>query len=895
MFSGTCKKETGVEHARLIQTLLTAAENQRHRNAAFYRTICIASDGEAKRGDALVRLTMNRDLHRDSPIYEHVGQLRFMNLLVGCNDITADKDFKHVFKRQRNLMMRNKGIFIQGFCITPSILRNHLQSNGVSTARLRSLLNPNDRQDVVLGYSLLKEIWSLPPTSDTTDSTPSFLRARKALHVYGQFARNLIMPYICVDFNLDEQLIHLSTAAHLALYMFSDDSARTKFMPTQSYIDIMIMIKNVYFCVAKTKVDNPSGNFFIIQLGTDRLETFFGLVRTAVGPDNNVDMIQLGSRASGLTEVAVILARHPEWDRSPRRLQLPVIARDSGVITSKADHINPGSWHGNVNVSAINLQTCWILGRQKAVELVPEAGNALDLLESTPGVDILSPFGDLMVGIHDADDLADHPADDDYDCSEIAGMYEDPQTNNALDVPARENISMPFTHEGDMEDAIADDAPQNTKISSEIMIEGGKTTKAKALRHRMMYQTNRSSTDRLKRVQEIPCFNSIPSSDHNPDIISHDSSLGLPCLRIGNPIAGLVRCEEHIFLAISQVNRLHFASNSDLDHIQLHYLVDSSSKVDFQILRLLPATSNDDPSQEFDWCWSLKMEATVMNVPGRLIHPINPTMSVHMPGQPTYLFESSFLLSLSSSLYQELQPQDLRELPTVKCSEYFPYRSEGKACFVCEQDEPDGHINNENADCLLCGPKVHLNRSSGQRVLEHMGAHLLFDNSIGRSTERCGLCLRPSPMCRLIVKKGRGANSSPRIDVDSSTCVNLVRFNYATAARSSEGSPCSNVPINCPLCPEKSPAVWTYNLNMHFRERHKLRSQALFPIKAQLSKSEEHGMRQIWEQRFSTRKPRRRTKKAALVLSEAHSSRLALRCSLASIIIIVLGIILTNM
>ena len=78
------------------------------------------------------------------------------------------------------------------------------------------------------------------------------------------------MPYICVDLNLDEQLIQLSTAVHLALYLFSDNLARTKFMPTQSYIDIMIMVKNVYFCVAKTKVDNPSGKLFIIQLGTDR-------------------------------------------------------------------------------------------------------------------------------------------------------------------------------------------------------------------------------------------------------------------------------------------------------------------------------------------------------------------------------------------------------------------------------------------------------------------------------------------------------------------------------------------------------------------------------------------------------------------------------------------------
>jgi hypothetical protein len=201
----------------------------------------------------------------------------------------------------------------------------------------------------------------------------------------------------------------------------------------------------------------------------------------------------------------------------------------------------------------------------------------------------------------------------------------------------------------------------------------------------MMYRTNWSSTDRLKRVQEIPCFNLTAFSEHNSDIISHDSLLGFPCLCIGNPIVGLVRCEEHIFLAISQVNGLHFASNSNLDHIQLHHLVDSASKVDFQILRLLPAATHDDPTQQYDWCWSLQMKATVTNVPGHLIYPINPMMSVHIPGEPTYLFESSFLLSLSLSLHQELQPQDLCDLPTVKRSEYFPYRSEGKVCFVCEQ------------------------------------------------------------------------------------------------------------------------------------------------------------------------------------------------------------------
>ena len=414
MFSGTCKKETGEEHAHLIRTILKATENHKNRNGITYRIVCVASDGEAKRGDALVILTMHSTLSSDSPIYKHLKPLVFMNLLVGQDDITADKDFKHVFKRQRNLMMRNKGIVIQGFCITPPILRLHLESNGVPPYHLRALLNPNDQQDVVLGYSLLKEIWSLPPAPQ--NSSPSFTRARDALHLYGQFAHHLITPYIlCIHLNLDEQLIHLSTAAHLALYLYHDNSACTKFMPSQSYIDIMLMIKNVYFCIAKAKIDNPSGKFYIILLGTDRIEIFFGFIRTAVGTDTNVDMIQLGSRASGLTKVAIILAEHPEWDHSPQRLHLPAITKDSGDISSKVDHINPASWRGNVKVTNVNLQTCWLLGHRKAVELIPEADAVFDQLSQVQGVDILSPFGQILVNQRDLED--------EYDYSELATGY----------------------------------------------------------------------------------------------------------------------------------------------------------------------------------------------------------------------------------------------------------------------------------------------------------------------------------------------------------------------------------------------------------------------------------------------------------------------------------------
>ena len=67
----------------------------------------------------------------------------------------------------------------------------------------------------------------------------------------------------------------------------------------------------------KQKVDDPIGKFFLILLGTDRLEDIFGILRTMVGNDSTLDLLQLILRLGGTTEVSAILANHPEWDRSP--------------------------------------------------------------------------------------------------------------------------------------------------------------------------------------------------------------------------------------------------------------------------------------------------------------------------------------------------------------------------------------------------------------------------------------------------------------------------------------------------------------------------------------------------------------------------------------------------
>jgi hypothetical protein len=68
----------------------------------------------------------------------------------------------------------------------------------------------------------------------------------------------------------------------------------------------------------------PDSEFFIILLGTDRLEKLFGLLRTAVGTDSNFDILQFAS-------LYVILGLKPQWDRGPRRLKLPAVINEQGI------------------------------------------------------------------------------------------------------------------------------------------------------------------------------------------------------------------------------------------------------------------------------------------------------------------------------------------------------------------------------------------------------------------------------------------------------------------------------------------------------------------------------------------------------------------------------------
>ena len=222
----------------------------------------------------------------------------------------------------------------------------------------------------------------------------SFQRSKRIYHkslchVYA----NLLKAYLDISLSesLNDQLAHLSTAAHLILAMYNKDKGN--FIPVQTCFDVMSMIKNVYFSVAKTQIDNPAGSFWIILLGTDGLEKVFGKVRTMVG--NDTDQLQLTNRIDGAVQCVNILEKHPEWGGQSRQLNLKPLPGDATEILATYDHINPKSWKGDVRVCNVVLSACWSSGRRSAELALQEAqlSPPFDRMIQAGGYDILSPFG----------------------------------------------------------------------------------------------------------------------------------------------------------------------------------------------------------------------------------------------------------------------------------------------------------------------------------------------------------------------------------------------------------------------------------------------------------------------------------------------------------------------
>jgi hypothetical protein len=152
-----------------------------------------------------------------------------------------------------------------------------------------------------------------------------------------------------------------------------------------------------------------------------------------------------------------------------------------------------------------------------------------------------------------------------------------------------------------------------------------------------------------------------------------------------------------------------------------------------------------------------------------------------------------------------------------------------------------------------------------------MGSHILHDPHIDDTMNPCGFCLDTNSLCKIYLKRN-GA-----IDVEKSYCpyVRNIRINQAKAFSITQ--PCTNHPLSCELCPENSVAIWKYNFAAHLRTTHGTAEPQNYTDVWGLHPNEKTLMLGVFDNRKRQRKSAQSSKKSQLLISDAHSSRLALR------------------
>jgi len=159
------------------------------------------------------------------------------------------------------------------------------------------------------------------------------------------------------------------------------------------------MIKNVFFCISKAKAEHPMQPFFIVLLGTDRLEMLFRILRTMVGNDANLNIPQLALCVTTTTEVSNILATHPEWDKGLHRLRLHTMANDNDGIPESSDHIGLGTYlhPDKLHPYTLTLTTPWRRGRYTLETKYTWIAPVLHRISETQNVSILAPYGQNLI------------------------------------------------------------------------------------------------------------------------------------------------------------------------------------------------------------------------------------------------------------------------------------------------------------------------------------------------------------------------------------------------------------------------------------------------------------------------------------------------------------------
>jgi len=144
-------------------------------------------------------------------------------------------------------------------------------------------------------------------------------------------------------------------------------------------------------------------------------------------------------------------------------------------------------------------------------------------------------------------------------------------------------------------------------------------------------------------------------------------------LSVGDPIATIVQCEGHFFLAVVQINEICFDSSSLLE-ISPRFIIEPMVMVQFQIFQVIKAFSDELDIDSSDWKWNHWMEKAVMKMTDAFIQVISPAVAIPQVNVPVYFFRTNELQAIAAALFSSILLQDHPCLPNLcKRTNHFSY------------------------------------------------------------------------------------------------------------------------------------------------------------------------------------------------------------------------------
>jgi hypothetical protein len=158
----------------------------------------------------------------------------------------------------------------------------------------------------------------------------------------------------------------------------------------------------------------------------------------------------------------------------------------------------------------------------------------------------------------------------------------------------------------------------------------------------------------------------------------------------------------------------------------------------------------------------------------------------------------------------------------------------------------------------------------GPELLRHNGGHILHDARLKDANNPCGFCLGVDSTCTVrLVKRGKVF----QINTNDSTCPLRCPVKIKTASVLSNSSPCTNIPVQCPLCDKHANAIWKYNLKAHLIKVHQTPNVQLYSKLFEITEDEKVLMRGVFR---TVPRSRKKKQKRTFQVSEAHSTHLVL-------------------